>query len=207
MLNFKNKTNSRPHSDRKVNLLKCKRSQQEAVGFVIIILIVMILGVIFIGVWLRANSQGGVFVESAEISNFLSASLSYTTECYKDNAYDFKSLGDIIFYCYNNQAVSCPEAQNSCAYANKTLGNMLERFKPAGVLSYYGISANYKIFKNNSDSETTDETQETSMSAPFIRLSKGDISKCITKIGGQSYISAGEGDIVITLETCRENEI
>jgi len=183
------------------------KSQQEAVGFVVIILIVMIIGVIFLGIWFRASKQGGVFVESAEISNFLSASLGYTTECYKDNAYDFKNLGDVVLYCYNNDAVNCPEAENSCAYVNKTYGAMLEKFKPAGILSYYSLTASYRVLKNESSGSGEENEAQTGISAPFIKIAKGDSSKCVTKIGGQSPIDAGEGDIMVTLETCRANEV
>ena len=55
---------------------KEKKAQEEMVGFVLIIVLVMIIAVIFLGFSVRKTPK---LQESAEIRNFLGASLLYTT--------------------------------------------------------------------------------------------------------------------------------
>ena len=58
-----------------------KKGQQEMVGFIVIVLIIVIAGVIFLGIYLRGDKK--INTLDAEISNFLIASSRYTSDCYK----------------------------------------------------------------------------------------------------------------------------
>ena len=166
-------------------LNKNKQAQSEAVGFVIIILIVVIAGVIFLGIFLR-NSKP-ISTESFEIANFLSASLSYTTLCYKDSPGDYKTLGDLADYCSSGVRLTCPTNKTACSVLNETYSDMLSKFKPAGTLSYYQLSLSY----NNS------ETQHT-----FMTIESGTRTSCTSRISGNSQIEAQDGKIIVDLMTC-----
>ncbi len=178
---------------------KIKKNQQETVGFVIIILLVLIVGVIFLGIWLRASKSGGVFTESAELSNFISASMSYTTECYKDTESDRKSVGDLISYCDSKQEISCPNGAGVCDYLNNTYTEMLKTFKPAGVLSYSKLSV---YFKETAESDSSEENTGAGAQRQILTINSGSLADCAVKRAGRGAINAGEGDYIVELETC-----
>lgn len=184
-----------------MRIKKIKKNQQETVGFVIIILLVLIVGVIFLGIWLRASKSGGVFTESAELSNFISASLSYTTECYKDSESDRKSVGDLIGYCDSKQEISCPNGVSVCDYLNNTYTEMLKTFKPAGVLSYSKLSVYFEETVE-SDSDSSEENADTGVKRPILAISSGSLADCAIKRAGRGNINAGDGDYIVELETC-----
>lgn len=170
-----------------------KRSQSEAVGFVIIILIVVIASIIFLGVYLRKSR--GVVTEDAEIANFLSASQGYTTECYKDNEPFYRELGDLIKDCYQqNTAIVCPENRAVCDVLNSTYSEMLLRFMPAGTLAYYRMSFYYRQSAN----ETEEKLERFGPEIVF-----GDRKKCTAIRAGRSEMSLAEGILVAELEICR----
>ena len=85
------------------NSMKIKniRSQQETIGFIVIVLMVIIVGIIFLGISLRKGTREVVAVD-AELANFLSASSSYVTDCAKDYEPNYGKLGDVVEDCYNN---------------------------------------------------------------------------------------------------------
>ena len=172
-----------------------KRSQSEAVGFVVIILIVVIAGVIFLGITLRNKSS--VITEDATISNFLSASLNYktSTSCYKDSEPFYRSLGDIAGECYkqstSSSSLTCPNNEMPCDYLNRTYSEMLSRFMPAGTLNSYSLSFTY----NSSALRRTFKE---------IKWANSASNSCLGgKRAGRSYINTGvDEEIIIELQIC-----
>ena len=186
------------------NFLKSKCSQSEAVGFVVIILIVIIVGVIFLGIFLRQDKIIGV--EDAEIANFLGVSKGYTTDCYKDNEPNYRSLEDLTKDCYDKKSIVCTDNRDACYIVNKTYSEMIARFAPAGTFAYYRLS----FFYQQSPIETeAGEEQETNGILPIIGIkiiddiTWGNQDKCSARRLGRSYINAGSGSIIIELEICR----
>lgn len=179
--------------------LECKRSQQEAVGFVIIIMIVLIIGVIFLGISLR-NKDKSVSYEDAEISNFLVASSSYTTDCYKDNEPFYRTLGDLTKDCYlrDFKQIVCPNGKNACDVLNSTYSEMMNYFAPAGKLVYYKLSFYQEKLVESDDPLAEMEKQK----SPFMDIALGNSNKCGTKRAGRTQISADEGNVITELEIC-----
>ena len=206
--NIKNKKkNSRLHfeSQTKNKPLKCKRSQQETVGFVIIVLMVMIIGVIFLGIWIRASKSGGVAVESAELSNFLSASMSYTTECYKDSAVDYKKISEMIKFCDTNQAITCPNGTTTaCSYLSSTYDSMLKRLRPAGILAYYKLSIYFEPEKVEAGESEVEDTTTPTKSRNIVEVKSGNSADCGVRRAGKSPIDAEGGNYIVKLETCEK---
>lgn len=185
------------HNSKNNQMITLKKAQQETIGFVIIIMIIMIIGTIFLGIWLRANKQSGIYTESKEVADFLGASLSQTTECYKDSESDLKYLGELIRYCDENQEITCPNEENACDYINKTYTLMLQRFKPAGILGYYKLQIYYKPYTENNT-----ETSEDTSNRAILEIRYGNIADCSVKIAGNTPIDSGNGDYIVNLETC-----
>jgi len=182
---------------RKLGQNYSKNAQSEAVGFVIIILLVVIVSVIFLGIYLRKSK--GVVIEDAEIANFLSASQDYTTECYKDSEPFYRDLGDLIKDCYQqNTAITCPQDKNPCEVLNTTYSEMLSKFMPAGTLAYYRMVFYYQAKAEKEEEEIEKEKIKFGPEIIF-----GDVKTCVTRKAGRSSISITGGNIIIELEICR----
>ena len=172
-----------------------KKTQSETVGFVVIVLVVLIIGVIFLGISLR-NKNAVVATVDAELSNFLIASSSYTTDCYKDSEPNYRSLSDLVKDCYEKDfsKITCLSGKTSCDALKETYSSMLEKFKPAGTLAYSKLRAYY--LPKSEDNETAAE--ETAI----FELAQGDSKKCAEKRAGRIQASEQEGSIFTELEIC-----
>ena len=177
-----------------------RKGQQETVGFVIIIMIVMILGVIFMGISLRNKGKGVVTID-AEISNLIIASSSYTTDCYKDNEPNYRTLGDLSKDCYQRTfgQITCPGGRTSCDILNETYSGILKRFKPAGLIGYSRLEIYY--LPRSEDNETLEDAP-LAKKERIMELVQGNPSSCAVKRSGRSQISADEGSIFTELEIC-----
>ncbi len=83
---------------------KNKKAQEEVFGFVIIVLIVMIIGIVFFAFSLRRSSEI-IEPKSNELNDLLQAMLSYTTNC-KMNAEDL-SIRQLLRECNNYPTRQC----------------------------------------------------------------------------------------------------
>jgi len=171
-----------------------KRSQQEIVGFALIIIIVVIVGVIFLGIYLRKDKP--IVTDDAEINNFIMSSLRYTTDCYKDYDTDFKSLGDLVKYCYDGTKVTCMNSQTGCQAVNSTYSWMLKKLWPTGKdrpIRYAKVAFYYQQNLSDENSRT-----------PFgEKLIIGNLTSCGTIKSGHDTININSGDLVVELEICR----
>lgn len=100
--------------DRKI-CPKSKRSQEEIVGFALIIIIVAVILLIFLGFSLRSGQKE--IVESYEVDSFIQTLLQYTTDC-RDNL-EYLSVQKLIFNC--NSEEECLDGRSSCEALNLTL--------------------------------------------------------------------------------------
>jgi hypothetical protein len=138
----------------KLKKIQNKKSQEEMVGFILIIVLV-IVGILFIlFIVLRQPSQG---LESREIESFLHASMLYTTDCQRDvsSYYDLKGL---IQECNNNE--NCyNETRNTCDVLNETFSNLIESAFTIGedspykgyILNVLGTETLLELEKGNSN--------------------------------------------------------
>jgi hypothetical protein len=171
-----------------------KRSQHEAVGFVLIILIFVIGTVIFLGFQLRKTNPN--IATDAEITNFLTASAEYTSECYLNAIPEYRTLKQLESDCFsrNFEAIKCPNGLNPCDMLNKTYGSMLSNFRPGGrIISYYKLD--FYLQKKDSD--------ETAFFGPTIV--SGSLAGCLTKRGAKTFIEAGEDSLVAEITVCEKD--
>jgi hypothetical protein len=167
-----------------------KKSQSETVGFIVIILLVMIIGVIFLGIALKP--KGGVVTIDAELSNFLTAAGKYTSDCARDYQPNYRSVNDLVSDCYNG--FSCLDLRKACDVLNSTYAGMLENFRPgSSELSYYSLAIKYV---QNASVEF-----EEGVGFGYI-IFKGNPLDCASKRAGRSYISLSSGQALVQLEVC-----
>jgi len=101
--------------------LKSKRSQEEMVGFGIIIVIVAVIILLFLRFSLTNNKESSI--ESYEAENFVLGVLQQTTDC--QNNQEFLNVNKLIFGCYNNNV--CEDGRDSCEVLSNILTNILEK--------------------------------------------------------------------------------
>jgi hypothetical protein len=167
--------------------LKSTRAQEEIVGFVVIVLLVAIVGVIFLGIYLRQDTPGTS--ESQDIYQFLESSMQYTTSCATNYEPDYSTLGVLIQQCHSGLSI-CTSGESPCDVANSLLNELIEAsyssVGPSSSLKGYEFTA---IYSNNIDLEEE-----------FIRITEGT---CEGSLRGAEILNpAFPGTIVNTLILC-----
>jgi len=144
---IKNKANSRLDFRVNKNIAKSKRSQEEIVGFVLIVVLVTIIALIFLAISIRKAPETS---QSSEVEAFMQSAMKYSTDCYSsaEARYDLK---DLIKACYESR--KCLDGREACRALNSTVSGMLDNsWKPGAdnpVKAYrfkiYNIKTNKTI--------------------------------------------------------------
>ena len=195
------RSNSRLHFKNIETGFKCKRSQHEAMGFVIIVALVIIVGVIFLGIKMNQNNTPQQYKDS-NLMNFLTASSKYTSICFENH--EPLTLNDLKEKCYNAQKCSSENGDvNSCILLNDTYSEMLNKswqIYADSPIRYYELKINYRSTCN--DSNTANPASE-------LKISAGNSSQCSTgmKTGQESFPISGSGEecIVTDLKICEKD--
>jgi len=101
-----------------------KRAQQEMVGFVLIVILVTIIGLILLTVFINKKETR----TTAEVSNLLQAVMYYTSDCYSQNN-EPKEVEDLINECNRNPNKKC-YAEPICAQDTLTPTSTDAHFTP-----------------------------------------------------------------------------
>jgi len=174
------------------NILNKRKGQQEIIGFVMVVLLVVIAGVIFLGISLQKGQQEIISTEDAEISNFLISSTKYTSDCEIRKPL-YADVNDLIKACNDND--DCSDGRNSCEVLEEIYEDMTNIIWPAGAdrpVKYTRLSIYY--------SETSDAGEIAGES--FIEIESGDEALCGNKRAGDHRISQYPGNLVVNLEIC-----
>lgn len=168
--------------------LEKRKSQQEMAGFIIIVLLVLVVGVIMLGIFLRQSSPVSTF--DAELDNFITASLEQTSNCAVDTDYNFQTLKQDLEMCKNNER--CLGNINPCLIINQTYSTMLNHLFPAGLLSGYKMNFYFQPVIN-----------ETLGRINILKMKDGNQTNCGLLRGTQSISRiSGGGYMFIELEAC-----
>ncbi len=168
-----------------------KKAQHEIMGFVIIVALVMIIGVVFLGLMIRPTSTKHANVE---ISNLLQASMYSTTNC-SISWPGYKNGQELVKSCFKNER--CLDGRMACEALNSTLKNIISQ---SLKISEDTPNKAYKlsIYYLPSGSDEKDY---------FIpEIKKGLFEGCNSIIGGNHKIeisSIGSGTIFLELDVCR----
>jgi len=103
-------------------LPRSKRSQEEMIGFVLIIIIVSVILLILLGFSLRNPDDSAV--DSYEVKDFIHSFLQYTTDCQDSGNFEYLSINKLLFRCYNNE--QCADQRNSCDVLETDLREIIQ---------------------------------------------------------------------------------
>ena len=177
--------------------MKHNKAQQEIIGFVLIIVIVSIIGVIFLSLSIGRGEPSKQ--TSIEVSNLLESSMYYTTDCAVNFIPQYKDGQDLVKACWNGER--CLEnglgERMACEVLNNTLKTIINQ--GLGVCDDCVNKAyELNIYYSPLDSEYPDEE--------ILSFSEGVYDNCKTTYGGSHSIylsSITAGTLNIELEVCR----
>jgi len=175
-----------------------KKSQHEIAGFVLIVLIVSIIGVIFLSLTI---GRGEVDMQtSIEISNLLEASMYHTTDCAINYVPQYREVQDLIKECYKDKGGSyreCLGGRDVCEVLEYEFKNIIDK-----SLEVSDKSPN-KAYKLNIYYSYDDEVNARE---EILNFENGDFGNCSSVVGGNHptpVSSFGSGKIEIDLIVCK----
>jgi len=161
-----------------------KSAQQEMVGFILIVVLVVVALMVFLVISVR---QTGDEKQSVEVENMLNVLMDYTTDCAIVFEPDYDTIEDLVKSCYNNNRCTNLD-KTSCDYLGETLQDLMEDLmKTESVVNAYQIDVLYR------DEELEEE---------LLKIEKGN---CSGEVEGASILQdVDAGDLVTRLRICRE---
>ncbi|MEK6872882.1 MAG: hypothetical protein AABW90_02635 [Nanoarchaeota archaeon] len=197
------RSNSPFESDVIIKLLpNSKHSQQEIAGFVLIVLIVSVIGVVFLSIAFGKPETSKQ--TSVEVSNLLIASMYYTTDCAVNYIPQYRDVQDLIKECYNDKIGNyreCLGGEKVCKALEKNLKNILDKSLMVGEGS---ANKAYKLdiyFTVDSSDQSASSTRE-----DILSLENGKFKNCTAVVGGSNPVPVGSfgfGKIETELLVCK----
>jgi hypothetical protein len=170
-----------------MRLIGKKRGQQEIVGFVLIVVLVVVALMIFLIISLNKPS---VTAKSKFSESFLSSIMAYTTECVVSEPRK-ETMIDLIESCYKNER--CDNLNRpSCDYLNETMASIMNDLQVSdNTISSYLVNIYW---------EDEEETERINLQGfPMGRRCNGG-----TLNGEITPIYVDNGMLNVILELCQE---
>lgn len=108
-----------------------KKGQEEVMGFVLIVLIIIIIGVVFFAFSLRKSGES-VWQKSSEADDFLNSILAYTTDCKPSSGGAYLSVKELVRECADKSSTqyTCGDITSSaCKAANSTISAIFKELQ------------------------------------------------------------------------------
>jgi len=102
-----------------------KKGQEELVGFVLVVVIVAIAGLILMGLFLRIE-DGRKETKSADIAQFLDSAFLVTTKCHLSSPLFPSNIGELALACSSDKNELCLEGTNVCSVLNISLQDIIK---------------------------------------------------------------------------------
>jgi hypothetical protein len=189
--------NKHAHSPLQLDKIKivpnCKRSQHEIAGFVLIVLLVSVIGVIFLS--LAFNKTGAEPITSAEISYLLESSMYVTSSCAINYVPQYRDMQDLIKECFKENRV-CVDQRKVCEVLEEEFKEIIEtglHIDEERVNKAYSLN----VYYDSRDEKPYEE---------IISFEKGIFSNCTAVVGGGHSVpvsSLGGGTIEARLVVCK----
>lgn len=161
------------------------KAQQEMVGFILIVVLVMIGLVVFLVISARVSPKE---TNSLKVENMLGAIMRQTTDCAIPAEPFYKNFEDLFKGCYQHS--QCDNLNESaCKYLNESLTKTLETLMDSEVT----ISAYDLVFSSRDDSGQSG----------ILKISSGNCTGGV--LGAQRSIVSGSDSLIIRLRTCSQN--
>lgn len=172
-----------------IKTTKNRRGQEEIAGFVAIVVIVSIIGLIFLGL---IPGDSGETKESKDERKFLESSMEFTSDCTYSEP-NYLSIKDLLKSCFDNSAKSCVNGRTTCETLNFTLIEMIDSTYPIGPdFKRKGLIYSAVYYENSSFREEEVE---------ILTLTKGNCSTQIY-LGADYSFAAYPGTITASLKIC-----
>lgn len=144
-----------------------KRGMEEIVGFVLIVVLIAVVGLVFLGLMIKPGSSQK---NSREVENFLSSILEYTSPCAVGFEPDYSKIGDLIAEC--GEGSLCTSGDSACKVLNETVKGILDKSWNTGKDAYY---KGYKFTASGSSNVS---------SYTILEITKGN---CSLNVKGAKY--------------------
>jgi len=102
-----------------MKMMLTRKAQQEIFGFVIIIVMVLVIGVIFFGLVLQRSMNKPEFKEYQQVNDFLFSVMHYTTSCKN------KPISGVFQLCVDDK--SCDQQTEACDFLKEKLSDILNK--------------------------------------------------------------------------------
>lgn len=177
---------------------KEKKAQHEIAGFVLIVLIVSIIGVIFLAFMFRGNDTGEQ--TSVEVSHLLGASMYVTSDCAINYIPQYREMQELIKECYKDKTLdnrNCLDGRNVCKVLEQELKEVIEKGLEISE------DAPNKAYSLNIYFSQRDESIPRE---DILSIKKGNFINCSSVVGGGHSLpvsSLGGGNIDVMLRVCK----
>ena len=173
------------------------KGQHEIAGFVLIVLIVSVIGVVFLTITL--GNQDVSRQTSVEISNLLQASMYHTTDCAINFIPQYRDLQDLIKECHKDKTGNfreCLGGDDVCQVLEENLKEILDE---SLLIGEGNVNKAYKLdIYFSSEEELNNEF--------ILSLENGIFNNCTSIVGGSHPIPVstfGFGKIETELLVCK----
>lgn len=166
------------------------KGQEEITGFVLVIIVVSVVGMLLLTLTLR-NDDNTVQLDSFTVRQFLDSSMKVTSDCSIRSNVDYASLDDLIRTCYSNPGNVCYNSgKQVCEIMNDTLNDVL--------LSLPGFYTGYKM-------NISFEKQVAGKTESYLPVYYFESGNCSQQYRAGEYltrVSNQQGVLVSTLVVC-----
>lgn len=166
-----------------------RKAQHEMVGFILIVVIVVIIGLFLLVFYLR---QPATESKSLSVQNFLQAGMLYTTDCYL--TIEPLDLEGLIKSCFRDE--NCLNEKRACEVLNETLPKMISEswlISPDKPENSYSLDIYY-------EEDAGGEEAEKLIKQDILSLREGNCTG--SKTGAEHFFHYDRGDIIIAMELC-----
>jgi len=170
-----------------------KLAQHEMVGFVLIVLIVTVIGIVFLSIMFGQNDAKKI--SSAEVSNLLSAAMYFTTDCSISYSPEYENIRDLISECYEDPQEDCQDGRKVCDILEPILEDLIDTSLDVSD-DTPNRAYEFKIY-HPGDDETSSEV--------IIQNTRGNFNNCSAIVGGNEQVNvrSSSKDIQIDLMVCK----
>jgi len=176
-------------------MIKNHKAQSETVGFVLIIIIVAVIMMIFL--WFLFIGKPADIYTSADMSDLLTASMLYTTNCSTTFLPEYKSGRDLVRECYTNSGELCLDGRTVCQALNETIEETIRKVLDVSDVSVYkAFRVNISYYEKNSPNPKEE----------FFSTGQGSFANCTARYGGYDPINQPPGYIEIRLQVCKSRK-
>lgn len=145
-----------------------RKGQEEIVGFVSIIVVVTIVGIILLAFLIR-NDSSEINKDNRDLLRFLESALTYTSECTVDYGYTYKTNKELTRLCYQKPDTMCLNNKDVCEVLNETLNGIL--ISAWGLVDNSTFVRGYTYTSTFSRNFTELETEE------FLKIEEGKCTR------------------------------